>query len=95
MGDSLVATGAVIAILLGVFHVFSTKKALGEFPKLPTDPYRILLALWNGVGFMVIYLGAVPLVLVLLGSYAGRCKTVVGVAATALAGVLAIADLIT
>ena len=95
MGDILVMVGAALAILLGAFHFFSTKRALGQFPKLPTDPSQMLLGMWNGVGFMVIYLGAVPLALVLFKAYVGQCKTVVGISAVALASILAIADFIT
>ncbi|MFC2108778.1 hypothetical protein ACFLS5_04870 [Candidatus Bipolaricaulota bacterium] len=95
MGDVLIVIGAVLAILLGAFHFLSTKKALGGFPDLAIAPRRMLLGMWNGVGFMVIYLGAIPLALVLLGAYAGTCKTAVGISAVALAGVLAIADVVT
>ena len=94
MGIILVALGSLIAILLGLFHFLMTRKALRAFPELPRDTLRFLVALWNGVGFLVIYLGAVPLALFFAGAYVGKCKTIVGISVVALAGVLAVADFI-
>lgn len=95
MNDVLIYIGSGIAIALGVFHFFSTKPALKDFECLSFDSARMLLGLWNGVGFMVIYLGAIPLALVLVGAYEGTCATVVGISAVALSGVLAVADFVT
>lgn len=54
----------------------------------------MLIALWNGVGFMLLFLGGLPMSMVLLQIYVGRACIVVGIAATAFAGILAIADFI-
>lgn len=95
MNDVLIYIGSGIAIAMGVFHFFSTKSALKNFEGLSFDSSRLLLGLWNGVGFMLFYLGAIPLALVLVGAYEGMCATVVGISAVVLSGVLAVADFIT
>jgi len=94
MKDALVLAGSGIAILLGVVHFASTKPALKGFKGLPVNEAGMVRALWNGVGFVLLFLGGLPMSMVLLQIYVGRAATVVGIAATALAGVLAIADFI-
>ena len=94
MKDALVLVGSGIAILLGIVHFASTKVALKGFKELSVNEAGLLRALWNGVGFMLFFLGGLPMAMVLLQIYVGRAATVVGIAATALAGVLAIADFI-
>jgi len=94
MNDILVLIGSGIAILLGIVHFASTKPALKGFKGLPVNEAGLLLALWNGVGFMLLFLGGLPIAMVLLEIYVGTAATVVGIAATAFAGVLAIADFI-
>ena len=95
MNEVLVYIGSGIALVMGVFHVFSTKQVLKDFQGLSFDSTRMLLGLWNGVGFMVFYLGAIPLALVLTGTYEGTCATVVGISAVALSGLLAVANFVT
>ena len=68
MNEALVCIGSGIAIVTGVFHVFSTKQVLEDFDGLSFDSTRMFLGLWNGVGFMIFYLGAIPLALVLTGT---------------------------
>lgn len=94
MNDVLVLVGSGIAILLGIVHFAATKSALKGFKGLPVNEAGMLLALWNGVGFMLLFLGGLPMAMVLLDIYVGRAATVAGIAATAFAGVLAIADFI-
>jgi len=93
MNETLVQIGSGIAIALGIVHFASTKPALRDFKELAFDSHRMLRAIWNGIGFMVIHLGAVPLALTLLGAYTGTCATVVGLSAVILTGVLAVSDL--
>jgi len=94
MKDALVLAGSGIAILLGIVHFASTKVALKGFKGLSVNEAGMLLALWNGVGFMLLLLGGLPMSMVLLQIYVGRAATVVGIASTAFAGILAIADFI-
>jgi len=95
MNELLVYIGSGIALVMGVFHVFSTKQVLKDFEGLSFDSARMLLGLWNAVGFMIFYLGAIPLALVLTGAYEGTCATVVGISAVALSGLLAVANFVT
>ena len=94
MKDALVLAESGIAILLGIVHFASTKVALKGFKELSVNEAGMLLALWNGVGFMLLFLGGLPMSMVLLQIYVGRAATVVGIASTAFAGILAIADFI-
>ena len=94
MNDVLVLVGSGIAILLGIVHFASTKVALKGFEGLPVNEAGMLLALWNGVGFMLLFLGGLPMAMVLLQIYVGRAASVVGIAATVFAGVMTIADFI-
>lgn len=94
MNDVLVLVGSGIAILLGIVHFAATRSALKGFKGLPVNEAGMLLAIWNGVGFMLLFLGGLPMAMVLLDIYVGRAATVVGIAVTAFAGVLAIADFI-
>jgi hypothetical protein len=95
MNDVLIYAGSGIAILMGSFHFVSTKLTLRNFQGLDSDNYHVLLAMWNAVGFMLFYLGAVPLALVLLGTYEGSCATVIGISAVAFSGVLAVSGFAT
>lgn len=94
MSDVLVLAGSGIAILLGIVHFASTKPALKGFKGLPVNEARTLLSVWNGVGFMLLFLGGLPVAMVLSQIYVGRAATVVGIAVVAFAGILAIADFI-
>jgi len=94
MKDALVLAGSGIAILLGIVHFASTKVALKGFKGLSVNEACMLLALWNGVGFVLLFFGGLPIAMVLLQIYVGRVATVVGIAATAFAGIMAIADFI-
>ena len=95
MNDVLVYVSSGIVIVLGVFHVFSTRQVLKDFEGLSLDSTRMLLGLWNGVGFIVFHLGAISLALVLTGTYVGTCATVVGISAVARSGLLAVANFVT
>ncbi|MCK5247369.1 hypothetical protein KAR02_10745 [Candidatus Bipolaricaulota bacterium] len=94
MKDALVLVGSGIAILLGIVHFASTKVALKGFKELSVNEAGLLRALWNGVGFMLLFLGGLPMAMVLLQIYVGRAATVVGIAVIAFAGILAISDFI-
>ena len=88
------AGGLGISILLGIVHFASTKAALKRFEGPAVNEARMLLAVWNGVSFMLLFLGGPPMALVLLEVYVGRAATVVGIAAAAFAGITVIADVI-
>ena len=45
---------------------------------------------WIGVGYMLLFLGAVPLTLVQFGAFVGTCARVVGISGLALAAVLTV-----
>jgi hypothetical protein len=97
MNDLLVQIGSGISVLLGVFHFATTKPALARYETLgmDRDTHRMLVAMWNALGFMVVYVGAIPLTLTLLDAYGGVCATVVGGAATAFVGLLAVSHFMT
>ena len=94
MSDVLVLVGSGIAILLGIVHFASTKAALQGYKGLPVNEAGMVHAMWQGVGFMLFFRGGLPMSMILLGIYAGRVGNVIGIAATAFAGVMAIADFI-
>ncbi|MFC2079533.1 hypothetical protein ACFLSZ_06105 [Candidatus Bipolaricaulota bacterium] len=94
MKDVLVLVGSGIAILLGVIHFASTKPALKGFKDMPANEVGMIHAMWHGVGFMLLFLGGLPTAMVRLGIYTGLAATVVGGAATAYAGIMAISDYI-
>ncbi len=94
MNDVLILVGSGIAILLGIVHFASTKAALKGFKGVPVNEAGMVHAMWYGVGFMLFFLGGLPMAMVLLGIYGGRAANVVGIAATAFAGVMTIADFI-
>jgi len=94
MNDVLVLVGSGIAILLGTVHFASTVPALRGFKDTPVNEAGMVRAMWHGIGFMFLFLGGLPMAMVLLGIYVGRVATVVGIAATAYAGVMAIASFI-
>jgi len=94
MNDVLVLVGSGIAILLGIVHFASTKPALQGFKDLPANESGMVHAMWYGVGFMLLFLGGLPMALALLGLYVGRAATVVGIAATAFAGIMTVTDFI-
>ena len=94
MNDILVLVGSGIAVLLGIVHFASTKPALKGFEGLEANKSAMLHATWHGVGFMLLFLGGLPIALVLLDLYTGQTATVVGIAATAFAGIIAISDFI-
>jgi len=94
MNDVLVLVGSGAAILLGTIHFASTVPALRGFKDTPANEAGMVRAMWHGVGFMLLFLGGLPMAMVLLGIYVGRAAIVVGIAATAFAGVMAIADFI-
>ena len=94
MNEILVLIGAGIAVLLGIMHMASTRVALKGFPELGPDESGMLHAMWHGIGFMLFFLGGLPIALVLLNLWAGRAGTVVGIAITAYAAVMAFSDYI-
>lgn len=94
MNDILVLVGSGIAILLGIIHFASTRAALKGIQGLPTNERSMVYSLWHTVGFALFLLGGIPMSMVLLDIYVGLSASVVGIAVTAVAGILAIADFV-
>jgi len=57
---------------------------------LSPDNFRMIIMQWIGVGYMLLFLGAVPLALVRFGAFVGTCANVVGISGLALAAVLTV-----
>ena len=61
MSEVFVQVGSGLAILLGLVHLASTKVALRDVTGLSIDSYRMVVMQWLGVGYLLLFLGAVPL----------------------------------
>jgi len=90
MNEVFIQIASGLAILLGMVHLASTKMALREVTGLSSDNFRMIAMQWIGVGYMLLFLGAVPLALVRFGAFVGTCARVVGISALALAAVLTV-----
>jgi len=90
MNEVFIQIGSGLAILLGIMHVAATKSALRKVTGLPSDDFRMIVMQWIGVGYMLLFLGAVPLTLVQFGAFVGTCARVVGISGLALAAVLTV-----
>jgi len=90
MSAVFIQVGSGLAIVLGLVHFASTKAALRGATGLSSDDFRMIVMQWVGVGYMLLFLGAVPLALVRFGAFVGTCADVVGVGALALAAVLTV-----
>ncbi len=90
MNEVFIQIGSGLAILLGIVHIASTKSALQEVTGLSSDDFRMIVMQWIGVGYMLLFLGAVPLTLVQFGAFVGTCARVVGISSLALAAVLTV-----
>jgi len=90
MNEVFIQVASGLAILLGIVHLASTKMALREVTGLSPDNFRMIAMQWIGVGYMLLFLGAVPLALVQFGAFVGTCARVVGISALALAAVLTV-----
>ncbi len=90
MSEVFMQVGSGLAIVLGLVHFASTKPALRNVKGLPSDDFRMVVMQWVGVGYLLLFLGAVPLALVRFGAFAGTCATVVGISSLALTAILAL-----
>ena len=90
MSEGFITIGSGLSILLGLLHLASTKAALRNATGLSSDDFRMIVMQWIGVGYLLLFLGAVPLALVRFGAFVGTCATVAGVCALALAAVLTV-----
>ena len=90
MNEVFIQIGSGLAILLGIVHIAATKSALREVTGLSSDDFRMIVMQWIGVGYMLLFLGAVPLTLVQFGAFVGTCARVVGISGLALAAVLTV-----
>jgi len=90
MNEVFIQVGSGLSILLGLVHFASTKAALRDVTGLSVDGYRLVVVQWLGWGYLLLFLGAVPLALVRLGAFLGTCADVVGISALALSAVLAV-----
>jgi hypothetical protein len=90
MNEVFIQIGSGLAILLGIVHIASTKSVLGKVTGLSSDNFRMIVMQWIGVGYMLLFLGAVPLTLVQFGAFVGTCARVVGISGLTLAAVLTV-----
>jgi len=90
MSEVFIQVGSGLAIVLGLVHFASTKPALQNVKGLPSDDFRMVVMQWLGVGYLLLFLGAVPLALVRFGAFAGTGADVVGISALTLSAVLAV-----
>ena len=90
MSEVFMQVGSGLAIVLGLVHLVSTRAALRGATGLSSDDFRMIVMQWVGVGYMLLFLGAVPLALVRFGAFVGTCADVVGICALALAAVLTV-----
>jgi len=95
MNEVFIYIGSGLSILLGIVHLASTKPALRDIKSLSPDNFRMIAMQWIGVGYMLLFLGAVPLALVRFGAFVGTCANVVGISALALATVLTVTCFVT
>jgi len=91
MSEVFIQVGSGLAIVLGLVHFASTKVALRDVTGLSVDSYRTVVMQWLGLGYLLLFLGAILLALVRFGAFAGTCADVVGAGALALAAVLTVA----
>jgi len=89
MSEVFMQVGSGLAIVLGLVHFASTKVALRDMTGLSVDSHRMVVMQWVGVGYLLLFLGAVPLAMVRLGVFIGTCADVVGISALALSAILA------
>ena len=94
MSAVFIQVGSGLAIVLGLVHFASTKVALRDLTGLSVDGYRMVVMQWLGVGYLLLFLGGVPLSLVRLGAFVGTCADVVGISALALAAILAVSTFV-
>ena len=90
MSEVFIQVGSGLAIVLGLVHFASTKAALRDVTGLPVDSHRMVVMQWLGVGYLLLFLGGVPLALVRLGAFVGTCADVLGISALALTALLAV-----
>ncbi len=90
MSEVFITIGSGLSILLGLLHLASTKAALRGATGLSSDDFRMIVMQWIGVGYLLLFLRAVPLALVRFGAFVGTCANVVGICALALAAVLTV-----
>ena len=62
--------------------------------ELSSDDFRMIVMQWIGLGYLLLFLGAVPLALVRFGSLVGTCADVVEISALALSAVLAVSTFV-
>ena len=89
MSEVFMQVGSGLAIVLGLVHFASTKVALRDMTGLSVDSHRMVVMQWVGVGYLLLFLGAMPLAMVRLGVFIGTCADVVGISALALSAILA------
>ena len=94
MSEVFIQVGSGLAIVLGLVHLVSTRAALRGATGLSSDDFRMIVMQWVGVGYMLLFLGAVPLALVRLGAFVGTCADVVGISALALTAILAVSTFV-
>jgi len=94
MSEVFIQVGSGLAIVLGLVHFVTTKVALRDMTGLSVDSYRMVVMQWVGVGYLLLFLGAVPLSLVRFGAFVGTCADVVGISSLALAAVLAVSTFV-
>jgi len=90
MREVFITIGSGLSIFLGLMHLASTKAALRGAKDLSSDDFRMVVMQWVGLGYLLLFLGAVPLALVRFGAFAGTCGDVVGISALVLAIILAV-----
>ena len=94
MSEVFITIGSGLSILLGLVHLASTKAALRDVTGLSVDSYRMVVMQWIGLGYLLLFLGGLPLALVQFGAFVGVCADVVGVSALALSAVLAVSTFV-
>lgn len=63
----LLAVGSAVPILWGVAHIIPTKAVVAGFGELSVDNWRILTMEWVAEGLALIFLGALPGLILLVG----------------------------
>ncbi len=90
MSEVFITIGSGLAIVLGLVHLASTKAALRGAKDLSSDDFRMIVMQWLGLGYLLLFLGGVPLALVRFGAFAGTCADVVGISTLVLTAILAV-----
>ena len=80
----LLAVGSAVPILWGVAHIIPTHAVVAGFGTLSQDNRRILTMEWVAEGLALIYLGALPGLVLLVGPGEGAAPLVFRGAAVAL-----------